>query len=82
MIRYRTERPDVGMPMPAASASMPIPSYDNGLHMPSSAKGTPVIAGMRATVGSPTSTSVGRDAKSRRDARNSMDAGLGISEKK
>jgi hypothetical protein len=27
MIRYRTEIQDAGMPMPAASTSMPMPSY-------------------------------------------------------
>ncbi len=27
MLRYRTEMQDAGIPMPAASASMPIPSY-------------------------------------------------------
>jgi hypothetical protein len=49
---YRAERADAGMPMPAASTSMPMPSYDYWL--PSSAKGTPARAGMSATVGSPT----------------------------
>ncbi len=28
MLRYRTEIQDAGMPMPAASTSMPMPSYD------------------------------------------------------
>jgi hypothetical protein len=27
MLRYWNERPDAGMPMPAASASIPMPSY-------------------------------------------------------
>jgi hypothetical protein len=30
MLRYRTEIQDAGMPMPAASTSMPMPSYANG----------------------------------------------------
>jgi hypothetical protein len=29
MLRFRTEVRDAGMPMPAASASMPMPSYEN-----------------------------------------------------
>jgi hypothetical protein len=49
MLRYRTERPDAGMLMPAASA--PMPSYVYWL--PSSAKGTPATAGISATVESP-----------------------------
>jgi len=56
MLRYWTERPEAGMPIPAESAAMPRPSYDYWL--PSSAKGTPAIAGIPATVESPTPTIV------------------------
>jgi hypothetical protein len=33
MLRYRTEMLDTGIPMPAASASMPLPSYDSNAVM-------------------------------------------------
>jgi hypothetical protein len=29
LVRYRTEKIDAGMPMPALVFSMPMPSYDN-----------------------------------------------------
>ncbi len=40
MLRYRTEMLDAGIPMPAASASMPMPSYVNYLNSQSFSRDT------------------------------------------